>query len=71
MARSRARLDKMDGFYFTDQELESTGLTKEEINGIRKQTCHRRIGHFLGGWEFTIVLFGVLWGGWLLVYWAL
>jgi hypothetical protein len=71
MARSRARLDKMDGIYFTDQELESTGLTNEEIDGIRKQTCHRRIGHFLEGWEFTLVLLGVLWGGWLLVYWAL
>ncbi len=55
----------------TDQELESTGLTRKEIDGLRKQTYRRRIGHFLGGWEFTIVLLGVLWGGWLLVYWAL
>jgi hypothetical protein len=71
MARLRARLDKMDDIYFTDQELEITGLTREEIDGIRNQTCRRRIGHFLRGWEFTIVLLGVLWGGWLLVYWAL
>ena len=71
MARSRARLDKMDDTYFTDQELESTGLTRQEIDGIRNQTWRRRIGHFLGGWEFTIVLLGVLWGGCLLVYWAL
>jgi hypothetical protein len=71
MARSRARLDKMDDIYFTDQELESTGLTRKEIDGIRKQSCCRRIAHFVGGWEFTVVLLGVLWGGWLLVYWAL
>jgi hypothetical protein len=71
MARSRARLDKMDDTYFTDQELESTGLTRAEIDGIRNPTRRRRIGHFLGGLEFTIVLLGVLWGGWLLVYWAL
>src|SRR6266700_2450380 len=47
MAQSRARLDKMDDTYFTDQELESTGLTREVIHGIRKQTCRRRIGHYL------------------------
>jgi hypothetical protein len=71
MAISRARLDKMDDTYFTDEDLESTGLTREEIEGIRNQTCGRRIGHLLGGWEFTIVLLGVLWCGWLLVYWSL
>jgi hypothetical protein len=53
------------------EKLQSTGVTREEINGIRNQTRRRRVGHFLGGWEFTIVLLGVLWGGWLLVYWAL
>ena len=71
MARSRARLDKMDDIYFTYQQLESTGLTRKEIDGIRNQTCRRRLGHFLGGWEFAMVLLGVLWIGWLLVYWGL
>jgi hypothetical protein len=39
MAQSRARLDKMDETHFTDQELESTGLSRREIDGIRNQTC--------------------------------
>jgi hypothetical protein len=71
MARLRARLDTMDATYFTDQEFESTGLNREDKDAIRNQTCHRRIGYFLGGWEFTIVLIGVLWGGWLLASWPL
>jgi hypothetical protein len=61
----------MDATYFTEQELESTGLSREEIDGIRNKTCRRRIGYYFRGGEFTIVLLGVLWCGWLLVYWAL
>jgi hypothetical protein len=68
MAQVRARLDKMEATYFTDAELESTGVTSKEIHGIRNQTCGRRIGHYLGGWEFTTALIAVLWGGWFLVF---
>ena len=53
MARSRARLDKMDDIYFTDQELESTGrtgtrdeaiaLTRERIdNWLKRQKLKTR-----------------------------
>ena len=71
VARSRARLDKMDATYFTDLELESTGLTSAEISGLRNQTCRRRIEHFTNGWEFLTALIVVLWGGWFLVFLAL
>ena len=68
MGRTRARLDKMDATYFTDAELESTGLIRKEIDDLRNQTCRRRIDHFRGGWEFVIALIVVLWGGWFLVF---
>jgi len=71
MARYRARLDKMDATYFTDPELESAGLTGEEIHDLRNQTRRRRIEHFINGWEFTAALLVVLWGGWILVFWTL
>jgi hypothetical protein len=71
MARSRARLDKMDDTYFSNEELENSGLSGKEIDGIRNKTCPRRIWHYLQGSEFTIVLLLVLWCGWLLVSWAL
>src|SRR5262245_3618596 len=37
IARTRARLDKMDATYFSDSELESTGLSLAKIHGLREQ----------------------------------
>ena len=36
MAIARARLDKMENTYFTNEDLESTGLTRKEIEEIPK-----------------------------------
>ena len=56
-------------------DLAASRLALPLPNGVLVDTIDLILGpggtHYLGGLEFTAVLLGVLWGGWLLVHWAL
>ncbi len=65
IARSRMCLDKLHKIYFNGDELRATELNDEEINGLGDQTQLRQS---LRGWEFLIVLVGVLVVGAIVVW---
>src|SRR6266566_1627147 len=62
MARSRIRLDEVHKAYFDERELRAIGLTDKEITTLRDEKQHY-LAQYLRGWEFLIVLIGVLWVG--------
>jgi hypothetical protein len=62
LARSRIRLDKVHKTYFDEEELKAIGLTDKEIKALRDEKRHY-LAHYLRGWDFLIVLIGVLWVG--------
>ena len=62
LARSRIRLDKVHKTYFDEDELKAIGLTDKEIKVVRDEKRHY-LAQYLHGWEFLIVLPGVLWVG--------
>jgi len=62
LARSRIRLDKVHKTYFDEEELRTIGLTDKEIKALRDEKRHY-LAHYLRGWDFLIVLIGVLWVG--------
>jgi hypothetical protein len=65
IARSRMRLDKLHKIYFREDELRDTGLSDAEIKGLDTQT---QLQQSLRGWEFLIVLIGVLVVGAIVVW---
>jgi hypothetical protein len=65
IARSRMRLDKLHKIYFREDELRDTGLSGAEIKGLDTQT---QLQQSLRGWEFPIVLIGVLVVGAIVVW---
>jgi hypothetical protein len=62
LARSRIRLDKVHKTYFDEDQLKAIGLTDKEIKVVRDEKRHY-LAQYLRGWEFLIVLIGVLWVG--------
>jgi hypothetical protein len=62
LARSRIRLDKVHKTYFDEDQLKAIGLTNKEITAVRDEEQHY-FAHYLRGWDFLIVLIGVLWVG--------
>ena len=62
LARSRIRLDKLEKTYFDEDELRAIGLNDKEITALRDGKRHY-LAQYLRGWEFLIVLIGVLWIG--------
>jgi hypothetical protein len=62
LARSRIRLDKVHKTYFDEDQLKAIGLTNKEITALRDEKRHY-LAHYLRGWEFLIILIGVLWVG--------
>jgi hypothetical protein len=71
MARSRCRLDKLQKFYFTPNELVAVGLTDDEIRNLEDETWRQRFARWRRGWEFSLALVAVLWVGAVLVFLAL
>ncbi len=62
LARSRIRLDKVHKTYFDEDQLKAIGLTNKEITAVRDEKQHYFV-QYLRGWEFLIILIGVLWVG--------
>jgi len=62
LARSRIRLDKVHKTYSDEDQLKAIGLTNKEITAVRDEKQHYFV-QYLRGWEFLIILIGVLWVG--------
>jgi hypothetical protein len=62
LARSCIRLDKVHKTYFDEDQLKAIGLTDKEIKVVRDEKRHY-LAQYLRGWDFLLVLLGVLWVG--------
>jgi hypothetical protein len=60
IGRSGIRLDKVHKIYFDEDELKTIGLTDKEIKALGDEKRRHYLAQYLRGWEFLVVLMGVL-----------
>ncbi len=68
LGRYRMRIDGLHKAYFTGQELLDIGLNESELKSLGRKTQFKQA---IRGWEFLLALIAVLFGGSLLISFAL